>query len=93
VEQVIDLVELEEKYGADIVGRLRDHIDHCVNENLKYKIDVNTQDYRNFTYITFATRAYAYSYEISNKRKNIVGENRVGFFEVEKIQWLMNSLN
>jgi hypothetical protein len=92
LEQVIDLVELEEKYGAGLVKELKVDINHAIDNNLFWKIKVIYES-KNFIHFACATPSYSQVYEVSKKRKEICEKYIIGKFDCEILNSLMNSFD
>jgi hypothetical protein len=90
--QDVNLQELEEKYGKDLVEKLQKNIDYATKENIVFKIEVISDDPTYFASIAFITSAYAYVYEVSLKRKTITSENYIGWRECAAIAKIMEKL-
>jgi hypothetical protein len=87
VEEV-NLVELEEKYGADLVNKLEKDIKFAVEEQkLNFKIET-VDESKYFAEVVFVTYAYATIYRVSIKRKAIIEENKISFDVCNKVNQL-----
>ena len=92
MEQVIDLVELEQKCGPDVVKELKGDITHATENNLNWKIKVIYES-KNFINFACATPSYSQVYEVSKKRKEICEKYFIGKFDCEILNNLMNSFD
>jgi hypothetical protein len=90
--QEVNLQELKEKYGKDLVEKLQGNIDFVTKNNYKFKIEVVDDDAVYFAEIAFVTGGYAYVYQVSLDRKTIVFETRIGWRACEAIAKIMEKL-
>jgi hypothetical protein len=89
--QELNLVELGDKFGPDLVNRLEKDIQYSIKQKENFKIEIVAESTL-FAEVAFVARAYAYIYEVSKKRKEIVDENRIGFDVCDKVNQLIKSL-
>jgi hypothetical protein len=92
MEQVIDLVELEEKYGADLANAIKNDLDFAIEQNHDWKLKVIGEGKYVIT-IAFVYKFSTCIYEVSKRRKKIMDKYILGKFDCEKLIGLMNSFD
>lgn len=90
--QEINLEQLEENYGAELVEKLKSHIERAHEKNWKFKVEV-VDETKCFAEIAFVNDGFAYIYEVMLKDKSIVSKNFIGSGACKNVLKAMNSFN
>jgi hypothetical protein len=87
-----NIAEFKEKFGSTIIEELEKRIESAEkNDHGDFKIEV-IRESEYFATIVFATRHYAWVYEINLSSKRISQEYITGNLEAVKVSEIMNSL-
>lgn len=90
--QVINLDDLEEKYGKQLAEKIKWDKDYCLENNLVFKIEI-IKETSWFTSIAFSTYAYTRIYEVTNDSKRVRSENMISALDCKKVLELMGQVN
>lgn len=92
MEQFIDFVELEEKYGAELAEEIKSDLDFANKNNHEWKFEIIDEG-KNVVSLAFVHHFSTCVYEVSKRRKVIVEKYILGKFNCEKLHSLMSSFD
>lgn len=86
----VNLEQLEEKYGAELVKEIRERMEHSIEKGWDFKVEVISEG-EFYAKIAYATYAFIYIYDLKLKTKRVLKQIQIGSVDCKRYLDIMNS--